>query len=88
MVGVDMIVRFDKLARYTRFQSFKPEKCIPSVLMLYCNFVSPSLLGGNMSRVLKVIPFVTSNGDNLLRFESQHYEFLPLDLCDNNLLHF
>lgn len=84
--GPEIFFPIEQGKKSTRLRAFKPEKCHPAVIMVHCNFVAPSMLGSDMSRVLKVLPF--ANNLKTEKLESLHYEFFPLNLTDNNLLHF
>lgn len=62
----------------------------PHLIFLYCNFITPVVIGNTYGQVLQMIPFYNSkeNGAELMKFEAQHLDFLPMTMNDPTTLHF
>ena len=60
---------------------------VPSYIMLYSNIVSPTIIGGNYSNILKIFPIVTTNDDYVIhQFKNPEYhELLNDDVKTINL---
>lgn len=55
---------------------------IPKYLMIYADFINPSLMGGNLLKILKIIP-VSESPNNYVLYEIENKEYLELQ---NNIL--
>jgi hypothetical protein len=91
----DVIVSLKQGDRNMQFNNLKLDRCYPSLIFLHCNFVGYTFAGNRMCNLLKMIPFRengnkkdVANDEMLLKYEPANYEFLPVCINDNNLLHF
>jgi hypothetical protein len=65
------------------------ERIIPNAIFLYTNFTTPLITGDVFARVLKVIPYKNARIETTLSaYESNHFEFVPISMNEDNLLHF
>lgn len=89
-MGEDAVFKVKKSGGKIRFANLKVEKCVPSIMMLHCNFVSSTFVGTRTHKLLKVFPYNRKEGneDQIVKMESAQYDFLPVILNENNLLHF
>ena len=62
----------------------------PHAVLIYCNFITPLVVGSTFGRVLQLIPYYDSgsNQDGLMKYEVQHLDFIPLAMNDRSTLHF
>lgn len=74
-----------------RLGRLKFDKLQPHSILLYCNFITPIIFGNSYARVLQIIPFFNSENDannDIMKYEAQHLEFLPLLMNDPQTLQF
>lgn len=66
------------------------KRLYPHVIFLYCNFIKPMTIGGSFGQVLQMIPYYngSAGGDEIMKYEAQHLDFLPLSMNDATMLHF
>lgn len=65
-------------------------KMSPHTLLIYCNFINPIVVGNVFAQVLQMIPYADSesvNGD-VMKYEAQHLDFLPVSMNDKTILQF
>jgi hypothetical protein len=65
----------------------------PHSLLLYCDIITPVIIGDSYAKVLKLIPLVDSQKintekNNYIFYESQHLDFIPLAHTTLSTCHF
>ena len=62
----------------------------PHVVFLYCNFITPLVVGHTFGQVLQMIPYYNSDSDGteVMKYEAQHLDFVPMAMNDPSTLHF
>jgi hypothetical protein len=63
----------------------------PHVVLLHCNFITPIVVGNTFGQVLQVIPYYDTAANvsgNLMKYEAQHMDFLPMSMNDRAMLQF
>ncbi|HEY6435966.1 MAG TPA: hypothetical protein VIY47_05210, partial [Ignavibacteriaceae bacterium] len=66
------------------------KKIRPHSILIYCNFITPIIVGSTFARLLKTISFYDDDNanNNLMKYESTHLEFYPVSMNDKMLLSF
>jgi hypothetical protein len=71
-----------KTARQLTFvKNIDLERCKPNVIFLHCDFISPSIVGNEYRRVLKMIPFTNR------KYECKHLDFMNVMTNDLSTIH-
>jgi hypothetical protein len=66
------------------------QKLHPHIVLVYCNFVVPTVVGNTFGQVLQMIPYYNGDlgGDEIMQYEAQHLDFLPMQMNDKATLRF
>lgn len=79
-------------AKKTKLGKLNFNKLHPHALLIYCNFVTPLVIGNKYAQVLKIIPYSNGeedeNDDGVMKYEAPHLDFLPLSMNDRQILQF
>lgn len=62
----------------------------PHLIFLYCNFISPLMIGATFGQLLQMIPYYNSyeSGGKVMKYEAEHLDFTPLSMNDASTLTF
>lgn len=63
-------------------------KMRPHIILMYCNFIQPIVVGHTFGQVLQMIPYYNSGEASILKYEAQHLDFISLSMNDKSVLHF
>ena len=82
------IIGRNRVKRVVGMPNFK--KFHPHTVLVYCNFITPILVGNEFAKVLQMIPYYDSDTDGatIMKFEAQHLDFLPMSMNDASTLQF
>ena len=77
--------RVKQLVGTVNFKKFHPH-----TVLVYCNFITPIVVGNEFAKVLQMIPYYDSDAGNatIMKFEAQHLDFLPVSMNDATMLQF
>ena len=66
------------------------KKLHPQIILLYCNFVQPLVVGNTFGQVLQMIPYYNSgiDGGDVYKYEAQHLDFTAMSMNDRATLQF
>jgi hypothetical protein len=71
------------------FPNMNFDQSIPHAMFLYCNFVSPLIIGQQFSPILKIIPLEKNQGkDVIIKHDVEHLEYLPVSLNNRTTMEF
>lgn len=62
----------------------------PHVVCVHCNFITPLMVGNTFGQVLQIIPYYDNTNviGNVMKYEAQHLDFLPMSMNDKAVLQF
>jgi hypothetical protein len=66
------------------------KKLHPHLILVYCNFITPIVVGSEFGTVLQMVPYYDSDsgGATIMKYEAQHLDFLPMTMNDPTTLQF
>ena len=85
LVNVDL-----EYSSKTYFGQLDIQRLHPQLIFLYCNFITPLMIGSTFGQLLQMIPYYTSYElkSKVMKYEAQHLDFIPLALNDPTTLQF
>jgi len=64
------------------------DRCKPNVMLLYCNFITPSIIGDQYAKILKLIPITEKPSSTYTTYDCEHLDFFPLSTNFLSMLDF
>ena len=66
------------------------KKLYPHVVLVYCNFIVPIVVGNSFGQVIQIIPYFNEDAEEIgvFKYEAEHLDFHPLAMNNKMLLQF